>query len=121
MTHTHFFQYNIPADNHFSGATDGYIDVVARWYESYYSDGRPIVMATPLIRTMWDCTIVKNWLKAANDIEQIADKHFATIARATRIAEARATLVIEGEPTGNPVLDRFTKKEKDLLTQETLS
>lgn len=110
MNHVYFFEYNIPASNQFAGYTTSYIEVIARWTEgSYYNDGRPIVTVMPVITHMWDCQKVKDWYLAGQQIEKIAQKHFSELSKHKE------------EPTGNPVLDRYTEKEKDLLIQETLS
>jgi hypothetical protein len=121
MTYKHFFQWNIPADNQFSGQTDRYIDVVVTWYGGYYTDGRPMVYADGINFSFSDAFQVKDWYTAKRQIEQLAEAHFNEIAKAERIAQARATLVSEGEPTGIPTLDRYTEKMHDLIIQETLS
>lgn len=121
MTYVHFFQWNIPAENEFSGRTNRYINVIAEWSGNCYDDGRPIVSLTPITHHFADLIAVKDWYLAKCDIEAIAQKHFAEIAKAVRLAKARATLIAEGEPTGIPTLDRYTAAETELLTQQTLS
>lgn len=116
------FQYNIPADNNFCGNTDSYINVIAEWNgKDTYSDGRPMVSLTPVTHHFANLIIVKNWYLAKCDIEKIAEKHFAEIAKAERINKARAELIAAGEITGIPTLDLYTEKEADLKLQQTLS
>ena len=122
MKHKYFFQWNIPADNQFSERTDRYIDVVATWNDdAFYTDGRPMVFVKPFDFDFGDAMQVKDWYKAKCDIDQIAQNHFAEIAKAERLAKARAELIAAGEPTGIPTLDRYTEAEKDLIIQEQLS
>lgn len=123
MTHVHFFQWNIPADNHYTGKTDGYINIIAEWdgKTTYGYSECPLIIITPINLSFYDCISVKNWALAHSQIEKIAEKHFAEIAKAERIAQARAELIAAGEPTGNPVIDRYTEKMHDLIIQETLS
>lgn len=122
INYVHMFQYNIPVDNEFTGRTDSYINVIAEWNgkDTYY-DGRPMVSVTPVTHHFADIIIVKDWYWAKCDIERIAESHFAEIARQEKIAQARATLISEGEPTGVPTLDRYTEAIHDLIIQETLS
>lgn len=121
MNYVHMFQWNIPADNHYLGRTDWYINVIAEWgNSSYYSDGRPIVSVQPINIDFVDLRQVKNWELATRQIVEIAEKHFAEIARSERINKARAELINLGE-TGIPTLDRYTPAETELLTQQTLS
>ena len=105
-TYKHLFQYNLPADNNQHGDTDHYINIIASWHERYWSDGRPMTYITPLIDNS-DLRTVKYWPEILDDCEGIAEKHFAEVARAQKIAEARVTLMQENEPTGVPTLDRF--------------
>lgn len=121
MTYKHFFQWNIPADNHYLGRTDWYIDVIATWNGDVYDDNKPYVLLAPCNIAFVDLRQVKNWDLATRQIEAIAQNHFAEIAKAERLAKARATLIAEGEPTGYPTLDRYTAAETELLTQQTLS
>lgn len=121
MTYKHFFQWNIPAENQFCGATDRYINIIAEWDGQLHSNDTPWISLTPVVHHFADLIAVKDWYKAKCDIEAIAQKHFAEIAKAERLAKARATLIAEGEPTGIPTLDRYTAAETELLTQQTLS
>jgi len=99
----YFFQWNVPEDNHFTGKTDSYINVIAEWDGSFYNDGRPVVYARPVNITFGELMQVKDWYTAHAVIEELAENHFAEIARAQRIAEARAVLMQENVPT----IDRF--------------
>lgn len=114
MIHKHFFQWNIPADNQFSGQTDRYIDVIATWDdEQYYSDGKPMVFVHPSYDfDFHDAMQVKDWFIARQQIEDIAKNRFIEIAKQERLKKAAAILVSEGV-TGYPTLDRY---EVDLLT-----
>jgi hypothetical protein len=119
MKHVHFFQYNIPADNHFCGQTDRYIDVKGTWdTDSFFDDGRPVTYFSLVNPTIHDCLQVKDWFKAYNDLTAIVQNHFEVLAREERINRARAELIAAGELQDNPILARY---EADLLTQETLS
>lgn len=120
--YVHFFQWNIPAENHSCGFTDSYINVIATWNGiSYYNDGRPMVNVDGANLSFYDCIKVKNWHKAHATIEKIAEEHFSEIAKAERMAQARAILIEQGEPTGIPTLDCFIASEIDLKLQQTLS
>lgn len=122
MNYVHMFQWNIPAENQFCGATDRYINVIAEWDGStFYKVNKPMVSVTPVVHHFADLIAVKDWYKAKCDIEAIAQNHFADIAKSERLEKARATLIAEGEPTGIPTLDRYTAAETELLTQQTLS
>lgn len=104
MKHVHFFQYNIPADNHLNGNPDVYVNILAEWdSESLHTDGRPIVHVSPVNFSFYELIIVKNWLKAKIDIEKLAEDHFAELAKAERINQARAIAYVEE----NPILDRY--------------
>lgn len=109
MIHTHFFQLNIQKDNHLNGRTDGYIDIRATFNETYYDDDNPIVTVEPINLNFYNCIIVKNWLALEREAREAATKHFAEIAKAERINKARATLISEGEPSGNPIMDYYTQ------------
>lgn len=122
MNYVHFFQWNIPADNQLTGKTDKYIPVIAEWDGiSFYQEGRPMVFVSPVNMTFYEAISVLDWCKAKSDIQKLAENHFAEIARKEKIAQARATLLSEGEPTGVPTLDLYTEKEKELIVQQTLS
>ncbi len=110
MKYTHLFQWNIPADNHLNGATDRYINIIAEWNNEFFNDGRPMVYVSPVNLTFSECIQVKNWFLAYVQIKAIAENHFAEIARQTKIAEARATLLNENELTGIPTLDCFNQQ-----------
>lgn len=122
MTYVHMFQWNIPADNHFVGETNGYINIIAEWdgRTTYGRNNTPLVIIKPVNATFYDLVAVKDWSIARTQIERIAEDHFASIAKAERIAQARATLISEGEATGNPILDRYTEAEQSLVLQENL-
>lgn len=120
MNYVHMFQFNIPADNEYLDRTDSYINVIAEWNGGFYTDGRPMVYVNPINLTFLDCMLVKDWSLARRQIERIAESHFAEIARQEKLAQARATLISEGE-TGVPTLDRYTESMHDLVIQETLS
>jgi hypothetical protein len=100
MNHVHFFQVNIPKDNHLTGRTDRYINVVAKWDgESFYThDNSPIVYAEGVNLTLADCIQVKDWHKAYRQIEEIAKDHFAELAKQERLNQARAILAVEDHP-----------------------
>ncbi len=122
MKYVHFFQWNIPSENHFFDKTDGYINIIAEWNtEHFYSNGDPIVFVDIVNATLYDCIKVKDWYAAEIQIKALAQNHFKELARQEKLAQARATLVAAGEPTGYPTLDRFTETEKDLIVQQTLS
>ncbi len=111
MKHVHFFQWNIPYDNQFSGRTDRYINIIAEWNgDAFFNDGRPMCYINPVNLSFFDCIQVKDWYEAKCQIEEIAQDHFAEIARQTKIAEARATLLNEKELTGVPTLDCFNQQ-----------
>ena len=114
MTHTLFFQFNVPANNHFVGATDKYIDVIAKWNDKdFYYDGRPIVSISPVNICFADCMAVKDWYLAYRDIEVIAAERFADIAKQKRIEDARALVAL----AENPVTDRLSNvKELGTIT-----
>jgi hypothetical protein len=103
--YTHFFQFNIPADNHLNGYTDRYINVVAYWDgETFYThDKSPMVFFDGINLTFADCIQVKDWHKAYKQIETIAKDHFADLAKQERINQARAILAVEE----NPILSRL--------------
>jgi hypothetical protein len=102
MKHVHFFQYNVPADNHSTGRTDIYIDVIGTWHaESFYSDGRPITIAVGANLTFYDCLQVSDWHKAYREITAIVQNHFEVLAREERINQARAILAVEENPVLN--------------------
>ncbi len=111
MKYTHFFQWNIPADNQFTGRTDRYINVIAEWNgDAFFTDGTPMCYVNPVNLCFFDCIQVKNWYLAYDQIKKIAKNHFAEIAKQTKIAEARATLLNENELTGIPTLDCFNQQ-----------
>jgi hypothetical protein len=102
--YTHFFQYNIPAENHAQGKTDDYINVIATWHtNNTFSDGTPMVATSPVNLSFYDCIKVKNWNAVTRDIDKIAESHFVHIAKEHRLAEARAVLLVEQ----NPIIARF--------------
>jgi len=107
MKHIHFFQWNIPKENHYIGAKDRYINIIAEWNETFYRDGRPFIHIAPVNISFSELMQVKDWYIAQAQIEECAEKHFAEMAREQKIAEARAILMQENEPTGVPTLDRF--------------
>src|SRR6478752_3844193 len=100
MKHVHFFRWNIPAENQLTGQTNRYINIIAETNMGLYSDGRPIVYITPANISFSELMQVKDWYTAHEQILECAEKYFAEIARAEKIAEARATLIAENEPTG---------------------
>lgn len=120
MTHKHFFEWNIPADNQFSGSTDRYIDVIATWdSEQYYNDGRPMVFIHPSYDfDFHDAMSVKDWFVARGQIEDVARNYFADIAKRERLKKAKAILIDAGGETGCPTLDLYAA---NLTTKETLS
>ncbi len=104
MQYTHMFSYNIPAENQLCGYTDRYIHILCEWDGvTFYSNDRPMIRVSPVNLSFAECISVKNWLKAHNDIEKIAESHFAEIARQEKINQARAVLATEE----NPVLERL--------------
>lgn len=108
MTHTHMFQWNIPADNQFSERTDRYLNIIATWNtEHYYSDGKPLVFIALVNPTINDCIMVKDWYLAQSQIKEVATNHFANLARQERINKARAELIAAGEIVENPILIRY--------------
>lgn len=122
MKYVHMFQWNIPVDNHFTGATDGYINIIAEWNgTSFYCKDKPMIHVSPVNLSFHECIIVKDWALAHRQIEKLAENHFAEIAKAERLAQARAELIAAGEPTGIPTLDLYSEAEKDLIVQEHLS
>jgi hypothetical protein len=99
MNYVHFFQWNIPKDNHLFGATDEYINVIAKWDgTSFYSENRPIVFRNPVNMRFSDAMQVKDWRKAIAQIDNIAEEHFAEIAKQERLNQARAILAVEDHP-----------------------
>lgn len=110
MTHAYFFQYNVPADNARSGFTNMFVNVFSEWNaEQFYQDGRPMIISIlPVIRHLFDLTIVKDWQKAVNDIEDIVEKHFAEIAEKIKIENAQKVL---SGLTIAPTLERFNPNE----------
>lgn len=109
MKHVHFFQWNIPAENHYIGRADKFVNVMAETNLATYADGRPIVYTSPINVSFYDLMQVKDWHTAKEQIEECAEKYFMELARQQRIAEARAVLIAENEPTGVPTLDLFTQ------------
>jgi len=126
MQYVNLFRYNIPADNHYLGQTDRYINVIAQWNSgAFFNDGRPMCYCNPINMDFHDAISVKDWSIAYADIKRIAEQHFAELAWMERINQARAELVAAGEMyltkdgwTDNPILARY---EADLPTQQTLS
>jgi len=110
MQHVHFFQYNIPADNQFTGRTDRYINVMAEWDSNHvYEDGRPMVFCFPINFTFSDCMQVKDWCLARFDIDKLAEQHFTELARIEKINQARAILAVEENPiTERLIVNHFT-------------
>lgn len=108
--HKIFFQYNIPADNESVGRTNSFIDVVVTWNgKDYFHDGRPMIHVEGCNFSFYDALKVNDWFKAHSDIEKIANEKFAEIARQEKINKAKETLVKEGEPSGNPIMDYYTQ------------
>lgn len=104
MLHTHLFSYNVPAENHYVGKPDFFIHVIAEWDgTSFYGEGRPMVHINPINLSFYEAVCVKDWAKAKNDIEKLAENHFAEIAKMERISRARAVLAVEE----NPVMQRL--------------
>lgn len=118
MKHVHLFQWNIPAGNHYTGETNGYINVIAEWNgDGFWSNGKPMIYVNPINLTFYECIQVIDWALAKSQIESIAQNHFAELASKERISKARAELIAAGELIDNPILDRYN----DLITQQTLS
>lgn len=98
MRHIHFFEYNVPAENHRTGKTDFYLDVVVEWGGSFYSSGKPIVY-TKFVDLQNNLLMsVNDWMKVILDCDKIGEQHFAEIAKQERINQARAILQIEENP-----------------------
>src|SRR6478752_463105 len=107
MNYVHFFQWNIPADNHFAGCTDRYIDVVSRWDgKTFFNDGNPMIQVDGVNLSFYDCISVLDWQQAYTEIKTIARQHFAEIARMEKINQARAILAMNE----NPILERMELK-----------
>ena len=108
MNYVHFFQWNIPADNHLCGYTDRYINVIATWDgKSFYQHNKaPIIHVNGVNINFSDCIQVLDWHKAHSEIEKLAEEHFAEIARQEKINQARAILAV----TENPITERLTAK-----------
>ncbi len=111
MQHVHLFSYNIPAENQTNGQPDKFIHVIAEWNGGFFDSGKPMVYITPVNATFYEINLVKNWRKATNEIEQIAENHFADLAKQERINQARAILAVEE----NPVLNRYEENNAILL------
>jgi hypothetical protein len=108
MRYVHFFQYNLPAENHFNNKTDYFIDVIADFHGSFFNDGRPMVNAFPQVSTI-DLYVVNDWRKVLKDIGEIAEAHFAKIAREQKVNEARAVLLEAQEDViVAPTTQRYT-------------
>jgi hypothetical protein len=121
MLYTHFFQYNIPAENQCTNDTGKYVNVLAEWEnESYYTSGKPMVSVRPVNFTFYDCILIKDWHKALNEIKALAENHFASIAKQEKINQARAVLMGEGDLTGIPTLDRIPTEVVKVVTQKYL-
>ncbi len=105
MNYVHMFQYNIPAENQAFGKTDRYINVISEWDDKYInSEGKPyLVISQPINMTFYDAMQPISWHKVKDDIDKIAENHFAGIAKQERINQARAILAVEE----NPVLARY--------------
>lgn len=110
MKHVHFFEYNVPKDNHITGRTNGYVNIIAEWDSNdVLSDGRPMVFCAVVNVRFHDLVQVKDWLKVYTDVNDISQQHFSNLAKRERINHARATLMSEGELTGIPTLDLYTQ------------
>ncbi len=104
MNYVHMFQWNIPAENQWSGQTDRYLNIIASWNgTSYYNDGEPMVFIDLVNANIYTCLQVKCWPTAEIQIKKVAIAHFADIAKQERINQARAILAVEE----NPVLARY--------------
>lgn len=114
MNYVNMFSWNIPAENQYIGRTDRYINVIAEWDgKTTYYDGRPMVHISPVNLTFHDCVSVINWALAHSQIEKIAEKHFAEMARLQRLTKARELLIDEGE-SNIPTLDRYEEANLQL-------
>lgn len=70
---TFFFEYNVPAGNNWCDRPDSYIDVVAKRH------AQGLVIVTPVIHHNFDLRKVRDWNKALNEIQKIADDHFNSL------------------------------------------
>jgi hypothetical protein len=103
--YTQLFQYNVPADNQFTGRKDFYINAIAIWNEKdFYYDGRPMIHVEPINIGFHECISVKDWYLAYRDIEAIAIEKFTEIAQQKKIDDARALIAL----SENPVTERLS-------------
>jgi hypothetical protein len=109
MQHIHFFQYNLPAENHFNSKTDHYVSVIAHWHNAFYDDAetRPIVSVKPMPESI-DFLVVKDWRIVLRDAEKIAEAHFAEVAKQEKLNQANAEAIMQ-EMNAAPTLQRYTK------------
>ena len=118
MNQVHFFRLNIEADNTQDGKTTShFLNVLATWRGSTYSDNKPIVTVQLLTESL-DYFVIKNFGKAYLAAEKIAQVHFAELARQERINKARAELIAAGEIIENPVLARYEPGTAITLTDD---
>ncbi len=109
MNYVHMFQWNIPAENQYSGQTDRYLNIIASWNgTAYYHDGDPMVFIDLVNANIYTCLQVKDWYQAEKQIKQLAIAHFADLAKQERINQARAILAVEE----NPVLNRYEEMNR---------
>lgn len=85
------FNYNIPADNHVAEWPDKFICVYAEYtHTSSNGDANACVrLVNPLL---YQVSQIKDWKKAANEIEQIAQQHFQRLVDLDRRLQAEDTL-----------------------------
>jgi hypothetical protein len=87
MTQTYFFQYNVPAENHFTGKSDYFVNVLCESDRNFFTDGLDYVRVMPFIRHKIDLISVKDWDKAFDEMERIAKQHFDSINNAEVIGD----------------------------------
>jgi hypothetical protein len=87
MTQTYFFQYNVPAENHFTGKSDYFVNVLCECDKHYFSNGDDFIQVMPIVTHKIDLISVKDWAKAFDEMERIAKKHFESINNAEVIGD----------------------------------
>jgi len=107
----HFFQYELPAENHREGKTGHVIDIIATW-DGFMISNKPYPFIRYNLITKNDLFAVKDWYKVDMACEEIAKEHFIPLVKQQKIKDAQEQLKQAREALNefeNPILERMAE------------